>query len=194
MHGFLSLEQGYKERLLHASSHFGPPGCTSPSSNLLQDQPVTCLSLGLHHQRRWMENGISNWGGEKEDSVVKVILELHWGSGKMVRTAEWSELEGLLHFWGKVYIPNNPKLQCQIVSQHHDTWITGHVGWWKTLELVSWNYWWPQMSQYIGQYVKTCDLCLQMKAHRHLSRLEFGEVFLIKNVSKRFGNLRRTCK
>jgi len=49
------------------------------------------------------------------------------------------------------------------VSLCHNTKIAGHAGQFKTLELVSRNYWWPNMSRYIGQYISTCDLCLQMK-------------------------------
>ena len=44
--------------------------------------------------------------------------------------------------------------------------VAGHPRHWKTLELVSRNYWWPQMSRYIRQYVSTCDLCLRMKLIR----------------------------
>jgi len=44
--------------------------------------------------------------------------------------------------------------------------VAGHPRYWKMLELVSRNYWWPQISRYIGQYVSTCDLCLRMKLIR----------------------------
>jgi hypothetical protein len=47
--------------------------------------------------------------------------------------------------------------------QHHDTCIAGHAGRFKTLELIARNYWWPQMSHYIGIYVKHCDLCNRTK-------------------------------
>jgi hypothetical protein len=77
----------------------------------------------------------------------------------MVKSAEWSESEGLLMFRGKIYVPNDRDLWCHIIEQYHDTCITRHVGCFKTLELVSHNYWWPQMSHYIGIYVKHCDLC-----------------------------------
>ena len=54
-----------------------------------------------------------------------------------------------------------------LLHPFNDTPIAGHPGYWKTLELVSRNYWWPQMSRYISQYVSTCNLCLQTKPWQH---------------------------
>jgi len=86
----------------------------------------------------------------------------------MVCSAEWLEDNRVLWFRGKIYVSWNSDLQRQIVLLCHDTKVAGHPGHWKTLELVSRNYWWPQMSRYIRQYISTCDLCLRTKPIRQV--------------------------
>jgi hypothetical protein len=100
----------------------------------------------------------------QEESVAKAARELRKDKSRgTVKSAEWSESDGLLMFRSKIYVPNDRDLRRRIVEQHHDTCIAGHAGRFKTLELVSRNYWWPQMSRYIGIYVKHCDLCNRTK-------------------------------
>jgi hypothetical protein len=71
--------------------------------------------------------------------------------------AEWSIVDNALYFRGKIYVPDRFDLRRRIVSLCHDTKVAGHAGRWKTLELISRNYWWPRMSKYVGTYVSTCD-------------------------------------
>jgi len=39
----------------------------------------------------------------------------------------------------------------------------GHEGRWKTVELVTRNYWWPGVMRDVGRYVEGCNLCQRMK-------------------------------
>ena len=107
----------------------------------------------------------------QEESVAKAAQELQKDPTRStIHSAEWSKVQGLLMFRGKVYVLNDRELRRRIVEQHHDSHVAGHAGRFKTLELVARNYWWPQMSRYIGLYVKTCDLYNRTKLqHCHPS-------------------------
>ena len=48
--------------------------------------------------------------GEEEDSMVKAVEELQKGHSRSVQMVEWSESDGLLHFHGKIYIPDRKDL------------------------------------------------------------------------------------
>jgi len=107
-----------------------------------------------------------NQNRDQEEPVAKAARELQQALSKMVCSVEWSEDEGVLWFRGKIYVPQNTDLRRRVVLLCHDTKVAGHPRCWKTLELVSRDYWWPQMSRYIRQYVSTCDLCLKTKPIR----------------------------
>jgi hypothetical protein len=122
-----------------------------------------------------------------EESVTKAVRDLRKDRTRgMVRSAEWAEEEGLLLFRGKIYVPKDHDLRRRIVAQHHDMQITGHAGRWKTLEMVSRNYWWPRMSKFIGLYVLTCNRCLHTKLHCHLP---IGELHPLETPAEQWDTL-----
>jgi Integrase zinc binding domain len=68
---------------------------------------------------------------------------------------------------GLVYIPENDDLKLRILQQYHDSPTAGHLGQAKTLKLVSRNYYWSQMRQYVNEYLRSCDICARNKTPRH---------------------------
>jgi len=82
-----------------------------------------------------------NRNGDQEEPIAKAARKLRSSANGTVHSSEWSNIDGLLWFRGKIYIPQSPDLRRQIVALCHDTQIAGHPGRWKTLELVSRNYW-----------------------------------------------------
>jgi len=75
--------------------------------------------------------------GDQEKSIAKAARELQDSANRAVHFLEWSNIDGLLQFQGKIYILQNPDLHKHIVVFCHDTPIAGYPGCWKTLELVS---------------------------------------------------------
>jgi len=79
---------------------------------------------------------------------------------------------------GKVYVPKDEELRAEIIQLHHDVLVAGHGGRWKTVELVTKNYWWPGVTRDIGRYVKECNLCqwIKNRTEKMAGKLELSEV------------------
>lgn len=68
--------------------------------------------------------------------------------------------EGKMIFWKeRVYVPDFTSLREEIITKHHDSELAGHLGYTKTHELITRNYWWPRMLDDIKQYVAGCERC-----------------------------------
>ena len=78
----------------------------------------------------------------------------------------------------KVYISKNEELRMEVIRLHHDVPAAGHGGRWKTVELVTRNYWWPGVTRDVGKYVEECDLCQRMKnrIEELVGKLKLSEV------------------
>jgi len=78
----------------------------------------------------------------------------------------------------KVYVPKNEKLRAEVIWLHHDVPAAGHEGRWKTVELVTRNYWWLEVTRDVGRYVEGYDLCQWMKNRTEevAERLKLGKV------------------
>jgi len=99
----------------------------------------------------------------KDDEVLKAVEEMKRAGVKMLRNKEWREIDGIMYKEGKVYVPRDEKLRVEIIRLHHDTPIGGHGGQWKTVELVTRNFWWPGITKEIKKYVEGCDACQRNK-------------------------------
>jgi len=99
----------------------------------------------------------------KDDEVIKAVEEMKRAGVKMLRDEEWREEDGLMLKKGKVYVPKDEGLRTEIIRLHHDTPVGGHGGQWKTVELVTRNFWWPGVTKEVKRYVEECDSCQQNK-------------------------------
>lgn len=77
---------------------------------------------------------------------------------------EWEREGDIILHRGRVYVPRDLQLRADILRAHHDSPTAGHPGRWKTLELVSRNYWWPGLPGYTARYVRGCDTCNRTKS------------------------------
>ena len=62
-----------------------------------------------------------------------------------------------------MYVLKNKNLELEIIWLYHNILIVGHEEQQKMVELVTRNYWWPEVTKEVKQYMKGYDQCQRMK-------------------------------
>lgn len=68
-------------------------------------------------------------------------------------------------FGTRLYVPDGP-IRLRVLRNFHDSPTAGHFGRDKTLQTMQRWFYWPDMSQTVQSYVKTCDTCQRTKSSR----------------------------
>src|SRR5712672_1802693 len=71
---------------------------------------------------------------------------------------------------GAFVVVGNNALQRGVISLFHDSTTAGHPGITKTLALMKPYYWWPNMKNFITEYIKGCTMCQMTKVNTQPTR------------------------
>ncbi|MBW0521349.1 hypothetical protein O181_061064 [Austropuccinia psidii MF-1] len=91
-----------------------------------------------------------------QDSQYRSILQ-DLGKGKSVQDYSLDSSSQLLLFKDQGVVPNSPTIQLSIPQKRHDLPLAGHPGQEKTLKLIKRDFHWSGMTQFIKDYVSSCQ-------------------------------------
>ncbi|MBW0487530.1 hypothetical protein O181_027245 [Austropuccinia psidii MF-1] len=101
-----------------------------------------------------------------QDLQYRSILQ-ELGKGKSVKDYSLDSSSQLLLFKDWVEVPNDPTIQLSILQKRHHSPLAGHPGQEKTLKLVKQDFLWSAMTQFIKDYVSSCQQCSRNKNIHH---------------------------
>ncbi|MBW0562777.1 hypothetical protein O181_102492 [Austropuccinia psidii MF-1] len=101
-----------------------------------------------------------------QDSQYRsVIQDLGKGNSVQDYSLDSSSQLCLLKDW--VVFPNDPTIQLSILKRRHESPLAGHPAQEKTLKLVKQDSHWPGMTQFIKDYVSSCQQCSRNQKIHH---------------------------
>ncbi|MBW0479773.1 hypothetical protein O181_019488 [Austropuccinia psidii MF-1] len=101
-----------------------------------------------------------------QDSQDRSILQ-ELGKGKSIQDYSLYSSSQLLLFKDWVVVPNSHTIQLSILQKRPDSPLAGHPGQDKTPKLVKRDFHWSGMTQFIKDYVSSCQQCSRKKNIHH---------------------------
>jgi len=73
----------------------------------------------------------------------------------------------LLYSKDRLVISANEDLQSVIANGCHNCQVGGHFGQEKTLEIITRDFYWKGLTDWVNDFVHSCTICQQVKGSRH---------------------------
>jgi len=102
---------------------------------------------------------------EKWQDQGRELVRLRESGKEML--GEWIEKDGLLYYKNRLYIPENEALETEICQGCHDSLVAGDFRQEKTIEIVTRDFCWKGLPDWIRDYVRCGDECQHRKSPRH---------------------------
>ncbi|KAG0159972.1 hypothetical protein PDIDSM_7499 [Penicillium digitatum] len=143
-----------------------PPTITVPPD--IADPPITAAP---ETRVRFIENNLPEppstikdllLEAYNQDKVVQSILEAldkNASRHPEITLADCERRGNYLYYRNRLYVPDNDELKAEILRLCHDKPTVGHPGRSKTYELLSREYYWPRVYQYVSDWTKNCHTC-----------------------------------
>ena len=93
--------------------------------------------------------------------IANRVLEIKDGS---IKTEGWSiETDGSVKLNGRLVVPDSLELKREIMDEAHKSKYSIHPGETKMYRDLKRQFWWHHMRRDIGDYVRKCNTCQQVK-------------------------------
>ncbi|MBW0509386.1 hypothetical protein O181_049101 [Austropuccinia psidii MF-1] len=131
-------------------------------------QPLRFFAVKVEYFSNWIESIQKKlW----QDSQYRSIHQ-ELGKGKSVQEYSLDTSSQLHLFKDMAVVPNNPMIQLRIHQKPHESPLAGHPCQVKTLNIVKQDFHWSCITQFIKDYVSSCQQCSRNKNIHHKKHQE----------------------
>jgi hypothetical protein len=120
----------------------------------------SCLAMSSS-QPKWLEEVVASYDGDElaKELLVKLSVDQH-------AVPDYTLLQGVLRYKGRVWVGVVPELRLKIMTAFHSSAVGGHSGAPVTYRRLKQLFAWTGMKSVVQDFVKACIVCQQAKPDR----------------------------
>jgi len=149
---FSAPDIGYHPQLIKEREMLSRAHVNAALTRTMNDGFLDKIKVAGKEDERWQEQG-------------RELVRIRESGKKM--PDEGIEKDGLLYYKSGLHIPEHESLQTEIAQGCHDSIVAGHFRQEKTMEIVTRDFYWKELADWIRDYVQSCDECQHSKSPPH---------------------------